>query len=56
MAGSGIKDVPTMIDVLGGWQLDSLAKALAVPADTKPHRLGGIYGSEMAAMFAKELM
>lgn len=56
LATSGVKSVPTVTDVLGTWQLSELAEALAAPVETKPHRLGGVYGSELAALFAKELM
>ena len=55
LASYGAKDIPTNIDVLNGWQLTELAKALGGPVKTKPHRQGGEYGSELATLFAKEL-
>lgn len=55
LAGYGMKELPTNIEVLNGWQLTDLALALGAPVKTKPHRQGGEYGSEMAALFAKEL-
>lgn len=56
LAANGVKDIPTINNVLHTWQLGGLARALASPVEEKPHKRGGVFGSELAAMFSKELM
>ena len=55
LAGNGVKKIPAVAEVLRAWQLGTLADALSAPITVKPHKQGGIFGSELAAMFAKEL-
>jgi hypothetical protein len=52
---NGVKNVQPNSEIIRSWGLDALADALGAPIKMKPHRQGGIYGSEVAAIFAKEL-
>lgn len=53
LATARMKDIPSSVQVLRSWQLSELARMFDAP--TKPHRQGGIYGGDLARMFAKEL-
>lgn len=53
LAAAGVKQIPQLAEVVRGWELPTLAEALT--AKTAPHKKGGIYGADIARMFAKEL-